>query len=109
MGVHRAGYPLDPESPERKPDEEFLDIIRRTAEKRFGIENPTLQDAKGCLYTTTKNEDFLLGRLAPNVFFASACSGHGFKMGPWIGRLLADFAEGKDKPERHERFYWEGG
>jgi glycine/D-amino acid oxidase-like deaminating enzyme len=108
VGVHRAGYPIDPDQPEREPSEEFLGIIRTTATRRFGIENPVLSAPQGCLYTSTKTEDFVFGRLASNVFFASACSGHGFKMGPWVGRILADFAEGKDEPEKHPRFFWAG-
>ncbi len=109
IGVHSAGYPIDADDPSRKPSSDFLRIIKDAAVRRFGILEPILKHAKGCLYTTTKTEDFLLGRLAPNVFFASACSGHGFKMGPWIGKLLADFAEGADRPEAHPRFYWSGG
>ena len=104
MGIHRAGKAIDPESDGREPDHVFLDAILRTAEYRFGLQSPSLSKPKTCLYTTTANEDFLLGNLAPNIFFASACSGHGFKMGPWIGKLLADFAEGKDCPENHPRF-----
>ena len=109
MGVHRAGTPTDPGDPERTPDPTFLEIIKETALNRFGIKEPRLNEPKGCLYTTTRNEDFLMGRLAPNVFFASACSGHGFKMGPWVGKLLADFAEGVDTPDHHPRFHWAGG
>ena len=55
-------------------------------------------------YTNTPNEDFLLGRFGENGFYASACSGHGFKFAPWIGRLLADFADGTDCPELYSRF-----
>ena len=106
LGVHSSGPIIDPSDLSRNPSPDVLEIIRRTASQRFGIENPTLEGAKACLYTTTANEDFLLGRLAPNVFFASACSGHGFKFGPWIGRLLADFAEGSDAPENHTRFFF---
>jgi len=106
LGIHGAGESIDPAFPGREPSKEVQDFIRQTADRRFGIADPVLREPKGCLYTTTKTEDFLLGRLAPNVFFASACSGHGFKMGPWIGKLLADFAEGKDTPERHKRFFW---
>ena len=106
IGIHRAGPAIDPGNPSRNPSDDYLSIIRETASRRFGVENPTLKHAKACLYTTTRTDDFLMGRLAPNIFFASACSGHGFKMGPWIGRLLADFAEAKDAPEKHSRFYW---
>ncbi len=106
IGIHRAGTQVDPDQASREPNPALLAIIAETATRRFGVVNPVVRNAKGCLYTTTKNEDFLMGNLAPNVFFASACSGHGFKMGPWVGKLLADFAEGKDKPSNHPRFYF---
>lgn len=107
IGVHRTGPTIDPDEAERTPHPESLEIIRNTAKSRFGIEDPAMSEAKTCLYTTTTTEDFLVGKLAPNVFFASACSGHGFKLGLWMGRLLSDFVEGKDNPQRHPRFYHE--
>lgn len=106
IGIHRPGTQIDPDQSSREPDPELLEIIRDTAARRFGVVNPVVHNAKGCLYTTTKNEDFLMGNLAPNVFFSSACSGHGFKMGLWVGKLLADFVEGKDSPNRHPRFFF---
>jgi len=108
IGIHRAGTPIDPDQPTREPAADCLEIIRETAYRRYGLNDTIITGAKTCIYTSTKTEDFLLGRLAPNVFFASACSGHGFKMGPWIGKLLADFAEGNDAPEKHPRFYFAG-
>ncbi len=106
-GIHRSGPRIDPDLASREPQSTFLDAIRDVAARRLGIADPQLVSPTTCLYTSTATEDFLLGRLAPNVFFASACSGHGFKMGPWIGRLLAGFAEGKDEPERHPRFFFD--
>jgi sarcosine oxidase len=44
-----------------------------------------------CLYTTTPDESFVLER-SGNVVIGSACSGHGFKFTPLIGRVLADLA-----------------
>jgi len=46
-----------------------------------------------CLYTSTPNEDFVLDRVGP-IVVVSACSGHGFKFAPLIGRMAADLAEG---------------
>lgn len=42
-----------------------------------------------CLYTRTPTEDFVLDRVGP-VVVASACSGHGAKLAPVVGRLVAD-------------------
>jgi len=44
-----------------------------------------------CLYTTTPDEGFLLERRG-NIVIGSACSGHGFKFTPLIGRTLAGLA-----------------
>ena len=52
--------------------------------------------AKNCFYTVSHDESFLLGpstRLS-SVYFASACSGHGFKFAPAIGDALANLACG---------------
>ena len=47
-----------------------------------------------CRYTMTPDEDFVLDRHPqhPQIVIASACSGHGFKFGLVIGRILADLA-----------------
>lgn len=106
IGIHKPGPEIHPDIDGREIDQSSIDRILECARERFSVLKPVISSAKTCLYTSTTNEDFLMGNLAPNVFFASACSGHGFKMGPWIGKLLADFAEGTDSPEQHPRFYF---
>lgn len=103
IGVHNIGENADPNEPST-PNEMDLERIRHTARQRFGIATPIIQNPTTCLYTRTANEDFLWGEAAPNVFWASPCSGHGFKFGPWIGERLADFAEGKMHPRDIPRF-----
>lgn len=104
IGIHRGGVPIDADSEDRSPSEEAIDLAAEVASRRFGFESPRVVESKGCLYTSTTNDDFRLGRIGANGFYASACSGHGFKFGPWIGRLMADFVEGKDGPDRYPRF-----
>ncbi|MBL8770647.1 MAG: N-methyl-L-tryptophan oxidase [Phenylobacterium sp.] len=50
-----------------------------------------------CGYTITPDEEFVIDRDPDrdNVWFASACSGHGFKFAPAIGEMLADLALGR--------------
>lgn len=103
IGVHNLGDATDPNEP-GSPNPEHLEMIRSCARTRFGIHNPILESPTTCLYTRTADEDFLWGESAPNVFWASPCSGHGFKFGPWIGERLADFAEGKMHPRDVPRF-----
>lgn len=103
IGIHRAGEEADPDNPDRTPpDSERAQIVAQ-AERRFGLSEGATE-FHGCLYTSTASEDFLLGRWLDNGFFASACSGHGFKFGPWLGEKLADFMEGRDQPENFPRF-----
>ena len=44
-----------------------------------------------CLYTNTADERFVLERQG-RVVVGSACSGHGFKFAPIVGRTLAALA-----------------
>jgi sarcosine oxidase len=104
IGVHSLGEEIDPDDEDRTPNPYALDKIRAIGHRRFGITHPRLNNAKGCIYTSTRNEDFILGRVGEKSYFASACSGHGFKFGLWIGRLLARFVDGKDVPENYPRF-----
>ena len=47
-----------------------------------------------CLYTSTPSEDFVVDRYGCLVV-AAGFSGHGFKFTPFLGRLIADMAEGR--------------
>lgn len=57
-----------------------------------------------CLYTYTPDGDFIVDRCPGNeqIVIVSACSGHGFKFGPVIGRLAAELVE--PDPAPLERF-----
>lgn len=107
IGVHELGRDMSMSDLNRTPSEPHLQEIRQVASRRFGLQDPVVGMGFGCIYTSTINEDFLLGRIGERGFFASACSGHGFKFGPWIGKLLASFVEGEDEPERYGRFFWQ--
>lgn len=61
--------------------------------------------AETCLYTSTDDEDFVIGRIGeqPSVVVVSACSGHGFKFAPLVGRIAARLAlEGRSGIEAFE-------
>jgi sarcosine oxidase len=53
--------------------------------------------AKNCFYTMSPDDSFLIGksRAMNSTYFASACSGHGFKFSPAIGDALANMATGR--------------
>jgi sarcosine oxidase len=53
--------------------------------------DPTPVSSTTCLYTTTPTQDFHVTREGP-IVVVSACSGHGFKFTPLIGRMAAELA-----------------
>lgn len=104
VGIHCGGVPIDPEDGDREADLGAIGKAKDAARRRFGFLELEVVESSGCLYTSTESEDFRLGRIGEKGFYSSACSGHGFKFGPWIGKLLADFVERRDQPERYPRF-----
>jgi sarcosine oxidase len=56
--------------------------------------DPTPRRELTCLYTRTKNEDFIIDRRGP-IVVCSPCSGHGAKFTPVIGELVADLVVGR--------------
>ncbi|MCW5943219.1 MAG: FAD-dependent oxidoreductase [Fimbriimonadaceae bacterium] len=105
LAMHRHGHLCDARLAGREPDYSVLKSLAETCERRFGLRDMELEDIQGCLYTNTPDEDFRFGSLGPNAVWLSACSGHGFKFGPWFGRLLADVAEGKRSLDQYPRFH----
>lgn len=114
ISVH-SGIPCDPNKRTVAPDVEHLrkEVSPWLASHFAGIvksEAPVM--AQGCMYSMTPDEDFILdflpypadkGELAENgelqlhgggsgILVAAGFSGHGFKMGPLVGRIMADLA-----------------
>lgn len=94
VAIHHEGTPADPDRVDRAvaPGEEapVLEILKEVIPDAVG---PVIRSA-ACLYTNTRDEDFVLD-LHPadrRVAVASPCSGHGFKFASAIGEVLADLA-----------------
>jgi sarcosine oxidase len=96
-GAHLSGSEADPDS-EAKPDPAIVERIAAWVRERFPDVDPTPVEAQTCLYTMTADQRFVLERRG-RVVIGSACSGHGFKFAPAVGRRLADLALGsEDQP-----------
>ena len=89
-GAHHAGAEADPDA-EASPDPAIVDRISSWVRERFPEVDPEPVGAQTCLYTTTADEQFVLERRG-RVVVGSACSGHGFKFAPAVGRRLAELA-----------------
>ncbi|HVE75676.1 MAG TPA: FAD-dependent oxidoreductase [Actinomycetota bacterium] len=101
-GFYRAGPVVDPNDGPFEPSEELTDGSKQWYDSLTNSDAEVLL-SETCLYTNAPRDDFVLKQQG-NVIILSACSGHGFKFGPRMGRAAADVAEGKD-PRLPERIF----
>ncbi|KAG6541767.1 hypothetical protein Mapa_016779 [Marchantia paleacea] len=95
---YHSGYPCDPDTRSVAPDhqglKEFVSPWLATIFKgNVKHEVPVL--AEGCVYSMTPDEDFIIDILPGknrSIVIGAGFSGHGFKMGPLVGRILADLS-----------------
>lgn len=104
IGVHVPGPEVEADAV-AAPTPQHLSWIYREAHDRFPSLDRNL-DGHRCLYTTTPDEDFRIGQIDDRRWFVSACSGHAFKMAPWIGNLMADLVEERQDLDDWPRFRW---
>jgi len=89
-GVHRTGPPTDPDE-EGVVDPEPLRCARDWVARHVDGGGAEPLRTETCLYTNMPDESFVLERRR-RVVVGSACSGHGFKFAPLVGRELAGLA-----------------
>jgi len=101
--LHGVGSGDDDPEQHPGPDATAIARVREFLSSQLAIPVGGLLHAETCLYTNTPDERFVIGPLPghPNVVVGSICSGHGFKFGPLMGRLLAGLAleDRTDAPE----------
>jgi glycine/D-amino acid oxidase-like deaminating enzyme len=92
------GPPMDPTTDDRVPDAQGVDRIRGFLSRRFpALSGAPLVRAEVCQYESTPDAHFIIDRhpLSPNVWLVGGGSGHGFKMGPAVGELVASLVLGE--------------
>jgi sarcosine oxidase len=96
-GPHFGRTPIDPSDPDRTPTQRQLDMLTSALAKYIPDAAGEPLSVKGCIYTVTPDEHFVIDRIpgVPQVVFASCCSGHGYKFASVIGEIMADMATGK--------------
>lgn len=91
------GPPIDPTNDRRTPTESGIREMSGFLARRFpDLAGAPLQRAEVCQYESTPDAHFIIDRhpRATNVWFVGGGSGHGFKMGPAIGEIVASLVLG---------------
>ena len=89
-GEHIAGPTTDPDQA-GELSQASIERVSAWVSRRFPGADPTPTHAETCIYTNTPDEHFVIERHGP-IVVGSACSGHGFKFAPLIGKRLAELA-----------------
>jgi glycine/D-amino acid oxidase-like deaminating enzyme len=93
----RHGAAIDPDTGDRVTSAAGLANAREFLQRRFpALAARPLVEARVCQYENSSNGDLLIDRHPAwgNVWLVGAGSGHAFKHGPAIGRLVASLATG---------------
>lgn len=90
VGSHMRGQPADPDVVEGA-DPALVDEIAEWTAERFPRAGREPLDPQSCFYTSTDDERFIIERHG-RIVVGSACSGHGFKFAPAVGKHLAALA-----------------
>jgi sarcosine oxidase len=97
-----AGPAFDPTNGERDVDERGVAAMRTFLAERFpALARAPLVGSEVCQYESTPDSHFIVDRhpRAGNVWIAGGGSGHGFKMGPAFGQMLAGLVLEEGTPD----------
>jgi glycine/D-amino acid oxidase-like deaminating enzyme len=100
------GPDFDPTTGERVVTTAGVAAAREYLAMRFpGMRGAPLVESRVCQYENSPDQDFILDRhpAAENVWLVGGGSGHGFKHGPAMGKMVAEAVAGKAAPPREFR------
>jgi monomeric sarcosine oxidase len=94
VAVHGRHEPTDPDHTKRTADDDYIELVRSFVRQFIPQGDGPVNEGRVCLYTVTPDEHFIIDRhpAYPHVVFGAGFSGHGFKFGILVGRILADLA-----------------
>jgi sarcosine oxidase len=95
LAHHYHGVVSDPDTVNRKPNEEDEQNLVEFLKKFIPDGYAATHVLKTCLYTNTPDENFVLDFLPDydkNIVIAAGFSGHGFKFASVVGEIMADLA-----------------
>lgn len=106
MIYDRHGTVVDPDDQDRSISAEQFAKVQAYARQVLPKLGDNMIEATTCRYTMTPDEDFIVDRLPahPHIVVGSPCSGHGFKFGIVLGKILAELAIEGQTAHDIERF-----
>jgi glycine/D-amino acid oxidase-like deaminating enzyme len=96
------GAAFDPDAGDRRMSDAGAALLRAFAEKRFpALIGRPFTEFRVCQYENSSSGDFLIDRhpTIPGAYLLGAGSGHGFKHGPEVGRMMARLVSEGRSPE----------
>ncbi len=98
----RRGPSFDPTSGDRLPTSRGIETAREFVAQRFpGLRHAPLLEARVCQYTNTPDNHLVVDTHpeAENLWLVGGGSGHGFKLGPALGELVARHVLDGSRPD----------
>ena len=85
----------DPDTLLTEPTRKDEEMLHAFASRYFPLGSGPTMSLATCMFTNTPDSHFIidLHPQYPQISFASACSGHGFKFVSVVGEMMADLAE----------------
>ncbi|KAL2096168.1 hypothetical protein ACEWY4_008316 [Coilia grayii] len=94
---YHVGKDADPDERDRQTDRSDIEILQRYISRCMPGLVPVPAVVESCLYTTTPDTHFVLDRhpTHSNIVIGAGFSGHGFKFGPLVGKILYELSTGQ--------------
>ncbi|XP_046891742.1 peroxisomal sarcosine oxidase [Hypomesus transpacificus] len=94
---YHIGPEIEPDERDRQTDREDIDILQRYVARCFPGLVPVPAVVESCMYTMTPDQHFILDShpTYSNIVIGAGFSGHGFKFGPIVGKLLYELSQGE--------------
>jgi len=92
LATHHTGGEVDPDHYSDTPDQEvLLDLVDDLEEFVPGLTDAEVKGQYCGVYSDTPDHDFVIDQVGPDgCWIGCGFSGHGFKHGPAVGRILRD-------------------
>ncbi|XP_041961554.1 peroxisomal sarcosine oxidase-like isoform X2 [Alosa sapidissima] len=94
---YHIGKETDPDERDRQTDQSDIAILQRFIARCMPGLVPVPAVVESCMYTLTPDSDFVLDHHPTyrNIVIGAGFSGHGFKFGPVIGKILYELSTGQ--------------